>query len=84
MALAAGRIKFVLFEYAEAWLYAGATLHHAWRLLSDNSYTPHLLKDNGLWAIDLSRYGEYYGYSVFLAVRNDLLPVVSRLQRGSL
>jgi FkbM family methyltransferase len=58
----------VQFEYNQPWLHAGATLSAAVKLLLDAGYKVFVLRPDGLTHFDAARYGEYFGYTNFVAI----------------
>jgi FkbM family methyltransferase len=61
-------IRFIQFEYHTTWALAGATLRAALYFLSAFDYKTFLLKGSGLYEPNYEAYGEYFGYSNYLAV----------------
>lgn len=80
--LAHQKIHVVQFEYNKAWRLAGHTLAAAYRYLSDLGYSVYLLKARGLYELDYDKYGEYFGYSNFVAVRSSDKERFLALMRG--
>jgi FkbM family methyltransferase len=72
--LAAQRIGAVQFEYGRAWLQAKSTLGEAYRLLDDCGYCLFVLGGAALTHFDYRRYGEYFGYSNFVALAPSAMP----------
>ena len=67
-AFIAGRqIKLIQFEYNAAWIDAGATLTRAIAWLTSHGYVVKLLRADGFYEIDVSRCGEFFKYSNFVA-----------------
>jgi len=77
--LADGKVSYGQFEYNTPWRLAGATLTFAIQWLQDLGYKCFLLKADGLHTPDVALYREYYLYSNYAIVRNDL--VEDALQR---
>lgn len=75
-------IHFIQFEYNAPWREAGATLAAARRLLEAHDYSMFLIRSDGLYELDYERYGEYYGYSNFLAVAPGHRSAIAPLLRG--
>src|SRR6266568_4869922 len=67
-ALEEGRIGIVQFEYNAPWAITGSTLGEAMDFLGNCGYTVYLLKSDGLHRTNYRRYGEYFGYSNYVAV----------------
>lgn len=67
--LEAGRIGAIQFEYNSHWKARGATLHAAHGLLESAGYELRLLTPEGLVALPVGRYAEYFSYSNYLALR---------------
>ncbi|MDB5904482.1 MAG: putative nodulation protein noeI-putative methyltransferase [Betaproteobacteria bacterium] len=65
--LRAGKIAVVQFEYNTPWAIAGSTLADAIRLFESVGYDLYLLRADGVYAFDYRFYGEYFGYSNFVA-----------------
>ena len=70
----------IQFEYNGPWALAGDTLYAAIGLASRSGYETFLLKNDGLFRFDWKRYGEFFGYSNFIAVSPPwlatLMPIV--------
>lgn len=62
------KIGIIQFEYNAEWIDAGATLKSAYLLLTQNKYQFYVLKKNGLSSFDPNFYGEFFGYSNFVAI----------------
>jgi FkbM family methyltransferase len=80
--LEAQRIDMLQFEYNAYWAHAGSTLSAASRFLESVDYVVFLIRSEGLFELDYRRYGEYFSYSNFFAVRRNLLTEVRSLIRG--
>ena len=78
------RVKFVQFEYDASWALAGATLSAAMRFLDEAGYPPFLIKREGIYKLDYGRYGEFFRYANFLAIRRDLLAGIGSLYSGEI
>lgn len=78
----AGKIGCIQFEYNAPWAYAGSTLAGALRLLEDCDYRVYLIKSDGLYSLRYDLYGEYFGYSNFVAVSNKMQQAIAPLIRG--
>ncbi len=63
-----GLIGTIQFEYNAPWAYAGGTLYEALSLLQRYGYRTFILMHDGLRQFDYDVYGEYYGYSNFIAL----------------
>jgi FkbM family methyltransferase len=74
-------IRWIQFEYNVHWRIRGATLLAAAQVLK--GYELYLVQD-GLRRANLTRYGEYFAYSNYLAVRPDSLDLLKPLLRGRL
>lgn len=76
------RIAIVQFEYNDMWRFAGSTLGHAAALLRGWSYETFLLAPNSLKPVDYERFGDYFGYSNYVAIAPEyldrFLPLVER------
>jgi FkbM family methyltransferase len=68
----AGNIHFGQFEYGTGWRFAGATLTHALTWLASMGYETYLLTKTGLRRPDPDRFREYFRYSNYVFVREDL------------
>ena len=73
------RIGIVQFEYNSPWAIAGSTLAEAISLFENYNYTVFLLKADGLHRLNYRRYGEYFGYSNYVAVSSRCLARIARL-----
>src|SRR6266699_1584281 len=80
-ALKEGRIGIVQFEYNAPWAMAGSTLAEAISLLESCGYTVFLLKADGLHGLNYRPYGEYFGYSNYVAVSGKCNAMVAALIR---
>lgn len=80
--LESGSIGCIQFEYNRSWALACSTLAGAYALLEENAYTVFLIKSDGLWRLNYSRYGEYFSYSNFVAVYQDKMDWVENIVRG--
>jgi FkbM family methyltransferase len=77
------RVRFLQFEYNDAWRSAGSTLRDALDLLDRAGYAAFLLKGPGLYELPYSVYREYYHYSNFAAFPRERLPEFRALIRGA-
>jgi FkbM family methyltransferase len=77
--LEARQIGAVQFEYNFPWAHAGSTLSFAFQLLRGAGYRVFLLKAGGLYRFEPDRVGEYFRYSNFVALRED---VAERVLKG--
>lgn len=80
-ALAMGLIGVVQFEYTDFWRRAGATLCAATEYLEKKGYEVYLLKKDGLYRRPEEKWGEYYGYSNYVAVGEKWKSKVEQLIR---
>lgn len=71
--LSAGRIGVVQFEYNSPWAQTSSTLAEAMRVLRGYGYEVFLLKRKGLYKLRYELYGEYFGYSNYVAVSKKIL-----------
>ena len=78
------RIGVLQFEYNKPWAQAGSTLAAAVTLFSSYGYSVFLLRANGLHPLRFNFYQEYFGYSNFVAVSPDKLPLVRALIRNEI
>jgi FkbM family methyltransferase len=60
-------IKVVQFEYGDTWRLSGETLAACLRWLGGHGYQTSLLRQDGNAAFDYERWGEFFGYSNFVA-----------------
>jgi FkbM family methyltransferase len=67
------RVALIQFEYNGCWPYTSSTLAAAYQLLESSGYHVFLLKRCELIELNYRRYGEYFAYSNFVAVRPDVL-----------
>jgi FkbM family methyltransferase len=74
-----GKVSYGQFEYNSPWRLSGATLTFTVQWLRDLGYQCFLLKADGLHAPNIEFYREYYLYSNYAIIRNDL--VEDALQR---
>jgi FkbM family methyltransferase len=66
--LAEQRISLVQFEYGPAWVDAGCTLKAALDYLDSHGYAVFALTRGGAVRFDYGQFGEFFGYSNFVAV----------------
>ncbi len=66
--LTENRIGVIQFEYNAPWAHAGSTLFDAISFLENFGYQIFLLRRDGLKKFDYLKYGEYFGYSNFVAI----------------
>jgi len=76
------KIGVVQFEYNKPWRQAGSTLADALAFFRQRAYHAFLLRHDGLFEFDYSRYGEYFEYSNFVAVAPDVLPQLRPAVKG--
>lgn len=77
------KIGIVQFEYNAPWALAGSTLADAIKLFRTNGYLVYLLLREGLYTFEYGAYGEYFGYSNFVAVLPDYWPTHGELVVGA-
>lgn len=70
-------IRVIQFEYGAFWIQAGGTLTSTISFLEDCGYSVFRLRRWGLSPVELSRYGEYFRYSNYVAVRPGETDLVS-------
>ena len=63
------KIDVIEFEYNSPWAESGATLAGAYAFLQAKGYDIFLLRGPSLFRIDPAYFGEYFRYSLFVAVR---------------
>lgn len=73
------RIEVLQFEYNAPWATAGSTLVEAIDFLDHKGYEVFLLLKDGLHRLEYEDYGEYFGYSNFVAVRRNAITQLSAL-----
>lgn len=79
--LASGLVGLVQFEYSSFWRLAGSTLRAAVEYLETSGYEVYLLKEDGLYELPTEDWGEYYGYSNYVAVSEKWKDKVALLVR---
>jgi FkbM family methyltransferase len=62
------RIGLIQFEYNQPWANAGSTLYEALSIFSNHGYVVFLLRKDGLHKFNYHLYGEFFGYSNFIAL----------------
>lgn len=62
------RVLAIQFEYGNGWARAGSTLFHCLEWLSDRNYKTYILTAAGHRPFDYARWGEFLGYSNFIAL----------------
>ena len=82
--LRTGDIGIVQFEYNSPWAQTSSTLFEAICMLENHGYEVFLLKRDGLYKLRYELYGEYFGYSNYVAVSKKYQEKVSALKRGSI
>ena len=65
------KIDVIEFEYNSPWIESGATLAGAYAFLQTRGYDVFLLRGPGLFRVDPAYFGEYFRYSLFVAVRTN-------------
>ena len=70
-ALQTGAVRVIQFEYNAPWARAGSTLGAALDYLHRFGFDTFLLRQHGLMEFDYNLYGEFFGYSNFVAVARD-------------
>jgi len=60
-------IGVIQFEYNRPWAYTGSTLAYAIDYLNKFEYNLFLLKNKGLYSFTYENFGDYFGYSNFVA-----------------
>jgi hypothetical protein len=80
--LGASRIRFLQFEYNEAWKYAGNTLYKCIELLNDNDYLIFIINPDGLYTFDYSNFGEFFRYSNFFSMHSHYKNTIKDLIKG--
>lgn len=78
------KLGVIQFEYNYPWCLAGSTLAEAIALLESNNYRLYLLKRDGLYEFDYGKYGDFFGYSNFVAVLPTYAPQLERAVVGVL
>ena len=78
------QIGLIQFEYHHAWLRVGSTLRSAIMLLESAGYEVYLLNPKGLYKPDLTRYGEYFGMSNYVAASGAWRAKLAPFLRGTL
>jgi FkbM family methyltransferase len=73
------KIKIIQFEYNYPWIYAGSTLFDAIETLKSFNYKIFQIRKDGIYSYDYNKYGDYFGYSNFIAVSSDSIEMISRL-----
>lgn len=77
-----GKVRYGQFEYNSPWRIAGSTLTRAIQWLRDLGYQCFVIKSGELRIPDPARYREYYLYSNYAIIRNDLVEdALRRFQR---
>ena len=71
-----GQVRYGQFEYGSGWRFSGTTLTHAILWLSDLGYRSFLLTKKGLQRPEPERFREYFQYSNYVFVREDLKDTV--------
>jgi FkbM family methyltransferase len=70
------------FEYNDSWRLAGCTLGFAIRFLQSFGYETFLLTDGALRPVEYERFGDYFGYSNYVAVAPARLAAMRPFVRG--
>lgn len=78
------QIGVVQFEYNAPWAEVGSTLADARRYLEGMGYELFLLKGDGLYSPRFHLYGEYFGYSNYVAVSPHCAARIDGLRRGQI
>lgn len=77
-------IGLVQFEYNRPWMAAGGSLAEAVELFEKCGYRVFLLKQSGLFDVNLEVFGDYYGYSNYIALSPQVVSKFADLFRGPL
>lgn len=75
-------IGVVQFEYNDSWRLAGNTLGFCVRFLESFGYRVYLLTNGALRPVEYDRFGEYFGYSNYVALSPARADDAKRLVRG--
>jgi FkbM family methyltransferase len=75
-------IGLLQFEYNDSWRMAGCTLGFAIRFLESFGYETFLLAHGALRPVEYERFGDYFGYSNYVAVSPGRMPAMRALVRG--
>lgn len=67
-----GQVRYGQFEYGAGWRFSGTTLTHAIIWLANLGYETYLLTKDGLRSPEPERFREYFQYSNYVFVREDL------------
>ncbi len=78
------RIKALQFEYGGIWAAAGSTLTWTLNYLQSFGYAVYLLRKDGLYHFNVAKFGEFFGYSNFVAVHPSSGLSVHNILRGKL
>ena len=73
------RVSYFQFEYHGGWLSGRTSLAEIINLFEDSGYRVFVIRTDGLVDYDYQKFGEFFGYSNFAAVRTDKINQVSRL-----
>jgi FkbM family methyltransferase len=76
------RIGILQFEYNDSWRLAGCTLGFALRFLAASGYETFLLTDGALRPVEYERFGDYFGYSNYVAISPARMPELRPRVRG--
>ena len=71
--LAQHKIGVIQFEYGIEWIKTSSTLYYAYKFLEKYGYKVFILQNTGLSELDYKLFGEFFSYSNFVAVSNDII-----------
>ncbi|SFQ18633.1 FkbM family methyltransferase [Parafilimonas terrae] len=83
-AVRGSKINFIQFEYNAPWAIAGSTLLHAINFLKEYEYETFIIRKDGLYEFNYSRFGEFFRYSNFFSVNKNFYAAVSQLIKGKI
>jgi FkbM family methyltransferase len=82
--LAGQHIGVIQFEYNDQWRFAGSTLSAAYQIFRKYDYAVFLLRYDGLYEFDYSKYKDFFGFSNFVAISARFRPILQAHVRGKI
>ena len=80
--LMSGAIGLIQFEYHRTWATAGHTLLAALNMLDEYGYATYLIKGEGLYSFNYTKYGDFFSYANFASFPKGSLSRFRSLLRG--
>jgi FkbM family methyltransferase len=76
------KIKYIQFEYGDNWRFAGSSLINCIEFLEKYNYQVFLIRPDGLYKLDYTKWKEFYSFANFFACRKSELPAIQAMIKG--